>query len=81
VDVDAVRRAMEQTEGVCELHDLHVWSITSGIESLSGHVVVAQGESHADVLRRLRAILADRFGIHHVTIQIEAEGCDAEDRH
>jgi cobalt-zinc-cadmium efflux system protein len=79
LDVDAVQAAMAGAEGVTEIHDLHVWSITSGLESLSAHVVIAAGRSHSEILARLRALLAGRFGIHHVTLQIEDDCCDVEE--
>lgn len=74
IDVDEVRTAIISLEGVRGMHDLHVWTITSGLDSLSAHVVIDDGESHAALLSRLRAMLHDRFGIDHITIQIEPEG-------
>ncbi len=81
VDVDEVRQAMLDREGVREVHDLHVWSITSGMDALSGHVVVASGHDHPAVLGDLQSVLADRFHVHHVTLQLEPEGCDIEEHH
>jgi cobalt-zinc-cadmium efflux system protein len=78
IDVDAVRDAMAATPGVLEVHDLHVWSITQGLECLSGHVVTEPHENHQELLATLRHTLHERFGIDHVTIQIELIGC-AED--
>jgi cobalt-zinc-cadmium efflux system protein len=74
VNVDDVRQAMYSAGGVVDVHDLHVWSITSGMDSLSAHVVVADDRPSHDVLAELRKILAERFGIDHVTLQIEPEG-------
>ncbi|MBI1902298.1 MAG: cation transporter [Planctomycetia bacterium] len=74
VNVDDVRQAMYAASGVLDVHDLHVWSITSGMDSLSAHVVVADDRSPHDALAELRKLLADRFGIDHVTLQIEPEG-------
>lgn len=71
IDVDEVRAAMGTTPGVVDVHDLHVWSITSGLDSLSAHVVIEDGHSHRELLTALRAMLDERFGIDHVTIQIE----------
>ncbi len=71
LDVDQVRSALQQIPGVLEVHDLHIWTITSGMESLSSHIVVAEGHSHMGLLKETRDILHDRFGIHHITIQIE----------
>jgi cobalt-zinc-cadmium efflux system protein len=71
IDVDEVRAALLDTPGVMQVHDLHVWTITSGLDSLSAHVVAGEKESHPVLLRNLRNVLHDRFGIDHVTIQIE----------
>jgi cobalt-zinc-cadmium efflux system protein len=76
IDVDEVRQAILAVEDVHGVHDLHVWTITSGRESLSAHVVTAEGHSPRSLLAEIRRALHDRFGIHHVTIQLEAEGCD-----
>ncbi len=70
IDVDAVREAMLAQPGVSSVHDLHVWTITSGMESLSAHVVV-EGRRHRQVLEELRALLEERFGIDHQTLQLE----------
>jgi len=71
IDVDQVDKAMRETPGVAGMHDLHVWTITSGLDSLSAHVTVADGEPHPAVLKRLQQMLHDRFGIDHITIQLE----------
>ena len=71
IDVDEVRAALRGTEGVESVHDLHVWTITSGLVSLSCHVCAVEDVPPRDLLTRLRALLSERFGIEHVTIQIE----------
>ena len=76
IDVDEVRQTISATPGVIRVHDLHVWTITSGLDSLSAHVVAEETESHADLLKRLRLALHERFGIDHITIQIEPDGFD-----
>ncbi len=73
MDVDQMRDAMMCVPGVLEVHDLHVWTITSGLDSLSAHVVVEEGRFNCDLLAEIRAALHDRFGIHHMTVQIETE--------
>ncbi|MBT6158159.1 MAG: cation transporter [Planctomycetaceae bacterium] len=74
IDVDEVRDAVVAMDDVKGIHDLHIWTITSGLDSLSAHVVSDDGQSHPDLLTRLRTMLHDRFGIDHITIQIEPEG-------
>ena len=66
--------AMLAVPGVREVHDLHIWTITSGMDSLSAHVVLADGHEHHVALESLRVILHDRFGIDHITIQIDPPG-------
>jgi cobalt-zinc-cadmium efflux system protein len=76
VDVDGVRTYLNGVAGIHAVHDLHVWSITSGLVSLSAHAVVDDARHGDEVLRELRRELHDRFGIEHITIQLEREGCD-----
>jgi cobalt-zinc-cadmium efflux system protein len=78
VNVDEVRVAILGVEGVGEVHDLHVWTITSGFVALSAHVVTSGGAEageDGDLLPVLRDELRRRFGIEHVTIQVEEEPC------
>jgi cobalt-zinc-cadmium efflux system protein len=75
-----VRHELASAPGVLDVHDLHVWTITTGFEALSGHVVVAPGHAHGDVLADLSTRLRTRFGIDHVTLQLEPPGFqDGED--
>jgi cobalt-zinc-cadmium efflux system protein len=74
VDLDAVRDAIAGIPGVMAVHDLHCWSITTGLVALSCHVCVGDAGRHHDVLTQIRARLHERFGIDHTTIQIEPEG-------
>jgi len=61
------------------VHDLHVWTITSGVVSLSCHAVRTPGASNAGVLSAIRELLHQRFGIDHVTVQVEEEDFEEED--
>ena len=71
IDIDRVHAAIAMTTGVLGVHDLHIWTITTGMDSLSAHVVVQDGVIHGDVLRNLSKMLSEEFGIDHTTIQIE----------
>jgi cobalt-zinc-cadmium efflux system protein len=75
VDVDAVRALMAKAEGVVAVHDLHVWTISSGIYALSAHLVVKDPLTcnNDQILTSVKHELFDRFGIDHTTIQIESE--------
>ena len=81
MDVDEVRAAMLSVDGVTTVHDLHVWSITSGMVALSVHVGLREDSSHGAVLAELRSRLHDRFGIDHTTIQCEPAGFREEEMH
>lgn len=74
LDVSELRTALLAEPGVASLHDLHVWTITSGMISLSCHVHCAPGADGHAVLVGLQALLRRRFGIHHATLQIEPAG-------
>ncbi|HEY7767519.1 cation diffusion facilitator family transporter [Longimicrobium sp.] len=74
IDLGAVRGAMLGVDGVEDVHDLHVWTITSGLDALSAHVVVGERMERrhsGEILGDLHCVLHDRFGLHHLTIQIE----------
>jgi cobalt-zinc-cadmium efflux system protein len=71
INLAAVENAILDTRGVSDVHDLHVWTITSGREALSAHVIHASSISQPDLLRELRMKLHDRFGVDHLTIQME----------
>jgi len=70
LDAEELGRAVRVIDGVAGVHDLHVWTITSGFVSVSAHVHAAPGREQA-VLAAVRTLLADRFGITHSTIQVE----------
>jgi cobalt-zinc-cadmium efflux system protein len=69
-NVSAIGTAMAAERDVLEVHDLHVWTVTSGFPALSAHVVVAPGCDRDRVLRRIERLLHDRFGITHTTLQM-----------
>jgi cobalt-zinc-cadmium efflux system protein len=71
VNLEEVRHHILDTAGVAGCHDLHVWTITSGMNVVSVHVVLREGADGARVLDRLGACLADHFDIEHSTFQLE----------
>lgn len=72
IDIAQVRAAIAAIPGVRSVHDLHVWTITSGLESLSAHVVCEDSPQTA-ILTEIRGMLSRKFGIDHQTIQLEPE--------
>lgn len=71
LDGDQVGRRMAAVPGVLEVHDLHIWTITSGFPALAAHVTVAPGEDCQARRRELAAVLAREYGIAHTTLQVE----------
>jgi cobalt-zinc-cadmium efflux system protein len=71
INIRAVIDAMHEIEGVTDVHDLHVWTISSGKEALSAHVTLEPGASHRTALDALQTRLRKGFNIGHLTIQIE----------
>lgn len=72
VNLAEVERAMASIPGVQQVHDLHVWTLTSGKEAMSGHVVVGNLAAGDQILRDLHTLVHDRFGVEHTTIQLES---------
>jgi cobalt-zinc-cadmium efflux system protein len=71
VDPNAVGLALAAMPGVVEVHDLHVWEVTSGFPALAAHVLVAPGDDCHGVRRSLQLMVDERFGIEHVTLQVD----------
>jgi cobalt-zinc-cadmium efflux system protein len=74
IDAAEVGRRMAAAEGVVEVHDLHIWTITSGFASLSAHVLVRGGDDCHARRRELEAMLAREFGLEHTTLQVDHAG-------
>ena len=73
-DPDAIGQAMVHELNVAEVHDLHVWEVTSGFPSLSAHILVGPDCDCHDVRRQLERLINDRFGIEHTTLQVDHQG-------
>jgi cobalt-zinc-cadmium efflux system protein len=74
IDLAGVTHAIDHVEGVCGVHDLHIWTITSGLHALSAHIVVAAGPPQArdQLLCRVQEMLLRDFAIAHTTLQFES---------
>src|SRR6266404_1198962 len=72
INVHAIVEAMHSVPGVASVHDLHVWTISSGMDALSAHVTIEPGVSHKGALEGLQEQLRSGFNIGHLTIQIES---------
>jgi cobalt-zinc-cadmium efflux system protein len=73
LDPDRIGHALAAHEGVVQVHDLHVWEVTSGFPALSAHIVVRAGEDCHDLRRQLQRLLEERFHVHHTTLQVDHE--------
>jgi cobalt-zinc-cadmium efflux system protein len=71
IDAREVQQSVSEVDGVLGLHDLHVWTVTSGLVAMSAHVEVTDERDWHDVLADLSPLLRERFGIAHVTLQPE----------
>jgi cobalt-zinc-cadmium efflux system protein len=73
LDPERIGRELAGESGVVEVHDLHVWEVTSGFPALSAHVVVRSGADCHELRRVLQRVLGERFGIRHTTLQVDHE--------
>ena len=73
LDLAEVQRTLEEVAEVARVHDLHVWTLTSGLFTLTAHVVVNGAHDHHALLNALEQVLQQRFGIDHTTIQLEPQ--------
>ena len=84
VDMTALQRAIEAFDAVKQVHDIHLWSITPGYEAMSAHVVLTPDCSQQQsrlLLEHLRSLLAEEFGVGHMTVQLEGEDADCVEAH
>jgi cobalt-zinc-cadmium efflux system protein len=75
VDVPVLRSELAALPSVAEVHDLHVWTLTSGMEVASAHLATDGDADHGDVLVAAQRLLADRYRIRHATLQVEPMEC------
>ncbi|RSD13634.1 cation diffusion facilitator family transporter [Amycolatopsis eburnea] len=75
VDVGAINAELAALPGVADVHDLHIWTLTSGMEVASAHLTLAPPAQQSDVLTEAQNLLASRYAIEHATLQVEAPQC------
>lgn len=71
LDVTEVQKSLAEIPGVTEAHDLHVWTLTSGMEVASAHLTTAEDADHENVLKAAQSLLATKYHIEHATLQVE----------
>lgn len=81
VNLATLREAIGNVNGVAEIHDLHVWSLTSGVNAMSVHTVLADHGLHDEVLAAVQKKVTSEFKIAHATVQVECKGCAAYETH
>ncbi|SDX32513.1 cobalt-zinc-cadmium efflux system protein [Marininema mesophilum] len=75
VDEEKVRQVLLGIDGVLDVHDLHIWTITSGLDTLTCHIRIEADQDFQKILQEAIQSIADTFGIKHSTIQIEKSDC------
>ena len=79
VDIGAIEKKLLAIPGSVAVHDLHIWTVTSGFDAMSCHLVVANMSTAREALREARNLMKDEYGIEHTTIQVEDEAMRAEE--
>jgi cobalt-zinc-cadmium efflux system protein len=80
VDLTLLERKLMDIPGVTAVQDLHVWTVTSGFDAMSCHLVVTDISKAKETLQNARQMMKDSFGIDHVTIQVENDGLRGEEQ-
>jgi cobalt-zinc-cadmium efflux system protein len=78
IDIEKLRIEMLKVTGVVDVHDIHVWTITSGLDAMSGHVTIDKDSPADAVLSKITDIAQAEFGLHHTTIQVEQIECKGQ---
>jgi cobalt-zinc-cadmium efflux system protein len=81
VNLATLREAIKEVSGVADVHDLHVWCLTSGVNAMSVHAVLADHGLHDEVLAAVQKRVTSDFKIAHATVQVECKGCAAYETH
>lgn len=81
VNIEELRKAISGVKGVENVHDLHVWSLTSGVNAMSVHVILANGNPNNEMLAALNEKITSNFKIAHTTIQLENKGYKEKETH
>ena len=74
IDLDEIAKLINVDEGVDEVHDLHVWSLSSDVIALSAHLVI-EGHRTLEDGKRIKSLLTEKYNISHLTLELECENC------
>ena len=75
LDIEEIKDELSNVDGVLSVHDVHVWTITSGIDVMTAHVNIADFSDGCEILNNIKKILVQKFNILHSTIQLETDDC------
>lgn len=75
IDLAELKQSILSVQGVAEIHDLHVWSLTKSEHSLTAHVVMNPATDGEDLRRKIEQVLQEQYHLHHTTLQMEQENC------
>jgi cobalt-zinc-cadmium efflux system protein len=81
VDLDNLRKCVLAIPGVENMHDLHVWSLTSGVNAMSAHIVIQEDVVQNEILKKVTELIASEFKISHTTLQLELPGYEEKETH
>ena len=81
IDIQKLRQSTAKLKGVAGIHDLHVWVLTSGVNAMSVHVVLEEGQRADTVLKTVQQHIKSNFNISHTTIQVEGQDFEEEATH
>lgn len=79
VDLEKLRTSIAAIDGVLDVHDLHVWTITSGRDAFTAHVLIDETANPDLVLGEISKLAKEQFGLHHTTLQMEQKDCKPKD--
>ena len=80
-DIESIKREIKEIQGITDVHDLHIWAITSGKINLTCHIVNTEKSNSEELLFQIRKLLSEKHKITHVTIQFERVNCEQEEKH
>lgn len=81
INLASLRETINKIDGVISCHDLHVWTLTSGVNAMTVHVVMENTTSHEQLRKLVQKQITSAFKISHVTVQVEEEGCAESETH
>lgn len=81
INLAKVRKTIKEVSGVDGVHDLHVWSLTSGVHALSAHIIIKEEKNYLRVLTAIRKRIVKEYKIEHITLQPEPLGYDEKEIH